>query len=167
MRAEQIKEFMPGVRSDVLLWSRVKKTHHWNTMLAVAYNKLRFQVAHFITPFNYDSLESVHAALNGLLPVDIRVREISPAVPDFHARFSTLSKVYHYKIYNSAILDPFQRCYTYHCVYKLNYAAMREAANYFVGKHDFSAFTNAAHNDRVVNPVKDIFRFDVIEMVKS
>ncbi|XP_038875518.1 tRNA pseudouridine synthase A 1 isoform X3 [Benincasa hispida] len=107
------------------------------------------QVAHFITPFNYDSLESVHAALNGLLPVDIRVREISPAAPDFHARFSTLSKVYHYKIYNGAILDPFQRCYTYHCVYKLNYAAMKEAANYFVGKHDFSAFTNAAHNDRV------------------
>ncbi|XP_023549337.1 uncharacterized protein LOC111807720 isoform X4 [Cucurbita pepo subsp. pepo] len=122
------------------------------------------QVAHFITPFNYDSLDRIHAALNGLLPADIRVREISPAVPDFHARFSTLSKVYHYKIYNDAILDPFQRCYTYHCVYKLNYAAMKEAANYFVGKHDFSAFANAAHNDRVVNPVKVVFRFDVIEM---
>ncbi|XP_022959479.1 uncharacterized protein LOC111460439 isoform X3 [Cucurbita moschata] len=123
------------------------------------------QVAHFITPFNYDSLDRIHAALNGLLPADIRVREMSPAVPDFHARFSTLSKVYHYKIYNDAILDPFQRCYTYHCVYKLNYAAMKEAANYFVGKHDFSAFANTAHNDRVVNPVKVIFRFDVIEMV--
>lgn len=47
----------------------------------------RFQVAHFITPFNYDSLDRIHAALNGLLPADIRVREISPAVPDFHARY--------------------------------------------------------------------------------
>lgn len=122
-------------------------------------------MAHFITPFNYDSLEKVHAALNGLLPVDVRVREISAAVPEFHARFSAISKVYHYKIYNDTILDPFQRCYTYHCVYKLNYAVMREAANYFVGKHDFSAFSNAARNDRVIDPVKTIFRFDVIEMV--
>ncbi|XP_031285817.1 uncharacterized protein LOC116144512 isoform X2 [Pistacia vera] len=122
------------------------------------------QVAHFITPFNYDSLDSIHAALNGLLPSDIRVREISPAVPEFHARFSANSKVYHYKIYNDAVIDPFQRHYAYHSVYKLNTAFMREAAKHFIGKHDFSAFVNASRNDRVPNPVKTIFRFDVIEM---
>jgi tRNA pseudouridine38-40 synthase len=127
--------------------------------------KLSFQVAHFVTPFNYDNLESIHAALNGLLPSDIRVREISPAVPEFHARFSAKNKVYHYKIYNDSIMDPFQRRYAYHSVYKLNTALMREAASYFVGKHDFSAFVNASHNDGVPDPVKTIFRFDVIEMV--
>ncbi|KAJ1418718.1 Pseudouridine synthase, catalytic domain superfamily [Sesbania bispinosa] len=46
------------------------------------------QVAHFFTPFNYNNLEEIHAALNGLLPPDIRVREISPASAEFHARFS-------------------------------------------------------------------------------
>ncbi|CAI8610869.1 unnamed protein product [Vicia faba] len=46
------------------------------------------QVAHFITPFNYENLDRVHAALNGLLPSDIRLREISPASAEFHARFS-------------------------------------------------------------------------------
>nr|KJB28856.1 hypothetical protein B456_005G073000 [Gossypium raimondii] len=90
------------------------------------------QVAHFITPFNYDSLETIHAALNGLLPSDIRVREISAATPEFHARFSAKT--------------------------------MREAAKMFIGKHDFSAFVNASRNDRVPDPVKTIFRFDVIEM---
>ncbi|CAL5349577.1 unnamed protein product [Camellia sinensis] len=50
------------------------------------------QVAHFVTPFNYDRLESIHAALNGLLPSDVRIREISAAVPEFHARFSAKSK---------------------------------------------------------------------------
>ncbi|KOM34627.1 hypothetical protein LR48_Vigan02g077700 [Vigna angularis] len=35
------------------------------------------QVVHFFTPFNYDNLEEIHAALNDLLPFDIRVREIS------------------------------------------------------------------------------------------
>ncbi|XVE65456.1 hypothetical protein DITRI_Ditri08aG0001200 [Diplodiscus trichospermus] len=122
------------------------------------------QVAHFITPFNYDSLETIHAALNGLLPSDIRVREISAAKPEFHARFSAKSKIYHYKIYNDSIMDPFQRHYDYHSVYKLNTAAMREAAKNFIGKHDFSAFVNASRTDRVLDPVKTIFRFDVVEM---
>ncbi|XP_043724220.1 tRNA pseudouridine synthase A 1 isoform X2 [Telopea speciosissima] len=121
------------------------------------------QVAHFVTPFNYNSLESIHAALNGLLPFDIRVREISPALPDFHARFSAKSKVYHYKIYNDTIMDPLQRFYAYHSTYRLNTIVMREAARHFIGKHDFSAFSNASHNDRLPDPVKCIFRFDVVE----
>lgn len=124
-------------------------------------------MAHFNTPFNYDSLESVHQALNGLLPSDIRIREICSVIPEFHARFSVKSKIYKYKIYNDTIMDPFQRCYAYHSRYKLNAAAMRNAAKHFVGTHDFSAFANASRNDRVPNPVKNIFRFDVNETVLS
>lgn len=110
-------------------------------------------------------MEQLHAALNGLLPTDIRIREISPASAEFHARFSAISKIYHYKIYNDAIMDPFQRHFAYHSVYKLNSAVMREAAKYFVGKHDFSAFANASNNDGVPDPVKHVFRFDLKEMV--
>ncbi|XP_077218714.1 pseudouridine synthase family protein isoform X2 [Tasmannia lanceolata] len=122
------------------------------------------QVAHFVTPFTYERLESLHAALNGLLPSEIRVRELSPVRHEFHARFSSKSKIYHYKIYNDTIMDPFQCLYAYHSAYNLNADAMREAAKYFVGKHDFSAFVNASHNDRPRDPVKEIFRFDVVEM---
>lgn len=121
------------------------------------------QVAHFVTPFNYESIESIHAALNGLLPEDIRVREISPAVPEFHARFSAQRKVYHYRIYNDTFMDPFQRHNAYHSAHKLNPTVMREAAKYFIGKHDFSAFVNASQKERVRDPVKDIFRFDVVQ----
>lgn len=124
-------------------------------------------MAHFVTPFNYDILESIHKALNGLLPSDIRIREIRSVVPEFHARFSVKSKLYTYKIYNDTIMDPFQRHCAYHCIYKLNAAAMRDAAIHFVGKHDFSAFANTSRNDRIPNPVKSIFRFDVNEMVLS
>ncbi|KFK38083.1 hypothetical protein AALP_AA3G067300 [Arabis alpina] len=122
------------------------------------------QVAHFVTPFNYTSLDSIHAALNGLLPQDIRVREISAAVPEFHARFSCRSKVYRYQIYNDTFMDPFQRHLAYHCAYKLNVDKMREAANLFIGKHDFSAFANATREDGVPDPLKTISRFDVIQM---
>ncbi|XP_064945263.1 uncharacterized protein LOC135596920 isoform X3 [Musa acuminata AAA Group] len=122
------------------------------------------QVAHFITPFMYDSLDTLHAALNGLLPPEIRVREISAACPEFHARFSTKSKTYQYKIYNYPVMDPFRSLYAYHSAYKLNPVVMREAAAYFVGNHDFSSFANASHNDRLGNPVKEIFRFDITEL---
>ncbi|OWM63243.1 hypothetical protein CDL15_Pgr010643 [Punica granatum] len=121
------------------------------------------QVAHFLTPFKYECLEGVHTALNGVLPPDIRVREVSPAIPEFHARFSVTSKVYRYKIYNDPVMDPFQRYYAYHSAYKLKASAMREAAQHFMGSHDFSAFANASRNDRAPNPVKNIFRFDVVE----
>uniref|UniRef100_A0A7N0V888 tRNA pseudouridine synthase n=2 Tax=Kalanchoe fedtschenkoi TaxID=63787 RepID=A0A7N0V888_KALFE len=123
------------------------------------------QVAHFLTPFNYTALDDVHAAVNGVLPDDIRVRELSPAVPEFHARFSVESKVYHYKIYNDAVMDPLQRNYAFHCTYRLNPAAMKEAARHFVGQHDFSAFANVSRNDRVTNPVKSIYRCEVVELV--
>ncbi|CAN6809634.1 unnamed protein product [Brassica oleracea] len=122
------------------------------------------QVAHFVTPFNYTTLDSIHAALNGLLPQDIRVREIGAAVPEFHARFSCRSKVYRYQIYSETFMDPFQRHFAYHTAYKLNACKMREAAQHFVGKHDFSAFANATREDGVPDPLKTISRFDVIEM---
>ncbi|KAL8552884.1 hypothetical protein ACS0TY_001532 [Phlomoides rotata] len=122
------------------------------------------QVAHFITPFNYDSLEGIHKALNGYLPPDIRIREISSVLPEFHARFSVKSKIYQYKIYNDTVMDPFHRHYVFHSAYKLNPTAMRDAAKHFLGKHDFSAFANASRNDRTPSPVKNILRFDVIEM---
>ncbi|CAM0957252.1 unnamed protein product [Alopecurus aequalis] len=124
----------------------------------------RGQVAHFYTPFAYQCLDSFHSAINGLLPPDIRVREISAACPEFHARTSSKSKIYHYKIYNGAVMDPFHNNYAYHSAYKLNPHAMREAAKHFVGVHDFTSFANAVHNDRVRSPIKMISRFDVTEM---
>lgn len=122
-------------------------------------------MAHFTTPFAYDCLQGIHSAINGLLPPEIRVREISAARPEFHARTSTKSKIYHYKIYNEAIMDPFHNCYAYHSAYKLNPHAMRQAAKHFVGVHDFTSFANAAHNDGERRPIKKITRFDVTEMV--
>lgn len=62
-------------------------------------------------------------------------------------------------------MDPLHRLYAYHSAYKLNPAVMREAAKHFIGNHDFSSFANASRDDRVPDPVKIIFRFDVIEMV--
>ncbi|GLJ58870.1 hypothetical protein SUGI_1481130, partial [Cryptomeria japonica] len=122
------------------------------------------QVAHFTTPFFFDQLESLHAGLNGVLPPDIRVREVAAVKTDFHARYSALKKTYHYKIYNDAIMDPFQNLYAYHFAHKLNIDVMRQAAKYFIGQHDFSAFITMSRGGLPTDPRREIFRFDVVKM---
>ena len=139
---------------------------NFNFILKIS-NFCSFKVAHFTTPSFYEDLEDFHSAINGVLPPDIRVREISSVAHQFHARFSTLSKIYHYKIYNGPVMDPFQLRFACHSAHKLDPLIMREAAKYFVGKHDFTSFANASRNDRTINPVKEIFRFDVVEQVIS
>lgn len=62
-------------------------------------------------------------------------------------------------------MNPFECQYAYHSGYHLNTSPMKDAVKYFIGKHDFSAFENASRNDREINPVKEIFRADVIELV--
>ena len=79
-------------------------------------------------------------ALNQWLPDDIRVL-ISEEVPDvFHSRFSSLGKVYKYRILNRRAPSALYRRYSWHVHLKLNLKNMRQAAASFVGKHDFSAF---------------------------
>ena len=53
------------------------------------------QVAHFSSDQTLD-LHSLLYSLNGVLPRDIRIRELVPTSEDFHARYSAKSKIYHY-----------------------------------------------------------------------
>ncbi len=55
------------------------------------------QVAHFLTAGKLAPQE-LERALNALLPRSIRVRELSPADKDFHARFSAAWKIYRYSL---------------------------------------------------------------------
>jgi len=89
-------------------------------------------------------LESIKKALNANLPEDISVTGIRTVGMDFNARFNAKSKVYRYLIYTSETRSPFDRRYSLYVPYGLNISAMGEAANYLLGKHDFSSF-KAAH----------------------
>lgn len=126
---------------------------------------LLVQVAHFVTPFCFDNLEPLHASLNGILPPDIRIREIAPVHPDFHARHSACRKTYQYKAVVAPVMEPFRHNYAYHIRHRLNIAAMQEAASYFVGVHNFSAFANASSDSTVRSVVRELLRFSVVYTV--
>ncbi|MBI4025845.1 MAG: tRNA pseudouridine(38-40) synthase TruA [Verrucomicrobia bacterium] len=96
-------------------------------------------VANFHWPRARPDPATLLRALNALLPADIRVLKISRAAPDFHARFNARWKLYRYRILSTPIGDPFRRtvCWLMHA--HLNVRAMRKAARFFVGRHDFSS----------------------------
>ena len=79
-------------------------------------------------------------SLNANLPKDIRVIEATEENDDFHARYSAKGKEYTYYIKNNHIDDPFTSKYYYKVPQKLDAAAMHEAAQYYVGTHDFRSF---------------------------
>lgn len=88
------------------------------------------------------SAKAIHNYLLTYLPEDIAVQWVKSAPPRFHARYSAKSKTYEYRIYNAKVLDPFIRKYVAHEPTMLNVHEMRRAAEYLVGKHDFTTFTN-------------------------
>jgi tRNA pseudouridine38-40 synthase len=79
-------------------------------------------------------------ALNAHLPEDVRVLSAARAGEKFHAQFDASGKQYHYFVWNHPAMNPLLRHTAWHVPRKLNLRAMRAAAKWFVGKHDFQSF---------------------------
>lgn len=100
----------------------------------------RGQVAHADVPASAMTCERWLLALNAHLPPEIRVTHLR-FVPDaFHARFDARGKIYEYRLWNSPVLDPFERGRAWHLPGPLDLAALAAAAACFEGRHDFAAF---------------------------
>lgn len=96
----------------------------------------------------FDTISSIPAekfsyALNQRLPEDIRIMSSREVASDFHPRHCDSVKTYEYHIYNAEFPDPIKRLYSYFTDNRLDVDAMKEAARFFVGEHDFSAFCAA------------------------
>ena len=78
--------------------------------------------------------------LNSLLPDDVVVRACEPMPKGFHARFDVQSKHYRYHILNTQLAPAIARQYVWHIRKSLDAAAMRQAARFLVGTHNFKAF---------------------------
>ncbi len=91
-------------------------------------------------------VERIQAALNSLLPSDIGVRRVEDVVSSFHARKSSRVKTYLYIIDNGLVANPLLRRYSWHIRQPLNLAAMAQATEFLVGRHDFLSFKAADAN---------------------
>jgi tRNA pseudouridine38-40 synthase len=79
-------------------------------------------------------------ALNDMLPPSIRVIEATEVPLEFHARKSAQAKTYHYRIHRGAVCPPFIARYVWHYPYPLDEDAIRQAASFVIGEHDFTSF---------------------------
>lgn len=80
--------------------------------------------------------------LNMYLPEDIAVTDICRADDRFHARLTKCRKTYLYRINNSNISNVFERKYMYQLEKPLDVDAMKKAAAYLTGEHDFLGFSS-------------------------
>ena len=119
------------------------------------------QVAHFSYTKKLD-LKKVIFSLNSLLPLDIRIKNITQVDTNFHARFSAKSKIYSYHIFVGNIEDPFSRMYSYKPNYKFDLDLLKKASKRFLGTHNFSSFANKQYTGSAANnPIKTIKRIDI------
>lgn len=100
-------------------------------------------------------------ALNARLPDDIRVWQSIQVDDGWHPRHNDCVKTYEYSIYNDTFENPKKRLYSHFYYGNLDVDMMREAADYFIGEHDFSAFCSAG--SQVADKVRTIYSLDVIQ----
>ncbi len=105
--------------------------------------------------------EKIAIAVNQRLPEDIRVMRSEEVPKEFHPRFAVSQKTYEYSITNAAIQFPTKRLYSYFVYIPLDVERMREAAQYFVGEHDFAGFCSAG--SQVKTTVRTIYDLQVLQ----
>jgi tRNA pseudouridine38-40 synthase len=98
------------------------------------------QVAHADLPKRRYTAERWMKALNGLLPLPIRIMRCRFVSGSFHARFSAKGKIYRYRILNAEVVSPLENGRVWPVREPLDCAKMAAAARLFVGRHDFRAF---------------------------
>src|SRR5262245_29104008 len=101
------------------------------------------QVAHVSLQREIDAATVVRALNHHLTPT-VRVHHAVEVPSTFHARFDASAKRYRYRIWNTPVLSPFERDYTWHIPGPvLDVEAMTAAAARLEGSHDFAAFQTA------------------------
>jgi tRNA pseudouridine38-40 synthase len=106
-------------------------------------------------------VQNLVKALNDMLPPSIRVLDATEAPLEFHARKSAHAKTYRYRMHRGAICPPFLARYVWHYPYPLDEDAMRQAAGFVLGEHDFTSFaavdSERSREDGTISNVRWIF----------
>lgn len=88
--------------------------------------------------------QQVAYKVNRMLPPDISIHRIERVADDMHARFSAVSRTYHYYVHETK--DPFKRHYSYESHFNLDFEAMNSAAQLLLEYEDFASFCKS-HTD--------------------
>ncbi len=108
--------------------------------------------------------EKLLYCINGVLPLDIRVKKIEKVPSDFHVRFDAKKKIYHYHIVSDLFHDPCKRGFSLHVRHRIDLDSLKKAIPYFIGTHDFKAFANQNSKGSASNcSIKTIYAINLTE----
>jgi tRNA pseudouridine38-40 synthase len=110
------------------------------------------QVISFRADWSHGLID-LQRAMNALLPSDIAVRDLTGMSPEFHARYSAVSREYVYRILDSAVRAPLWERYAYRATQALVLPAMIEAARWLEGTHDYAAFGQPPVGENTIRTV--------------
>ncbi len=117
------------------------------------------QVAHFDLVREFTAYQVCEAINHHLKAAGVAVLDAVVAEDDFHARFSATGRSYLYRITNRRAPLALDRGRSWRLKGKIDAAAMHEAAQVLIGKHDFTTFR--ATNCQAESAVKTLDRLDV------
>lgn len=83
--------------------------------------------------------------MNCFLPDDIAIQEVKEAAENFHARYNATGKRYCYTCYDGIVKPVFRRKYVTVLQARVNVDAMKIAAKYLIGEHDYKSFCGNTH----------------------
>jgi len=107
----------------------------------------RGQVAHFVSARDFPNDGLIHAT-NRLLPPDVRLIDAARMPEGFHARKHAVSKTYRYRLVRTRLLQPLDALFAVRTRLNLDLAAMAQATESLIGRHDFTAFALAGGSHR-------------------
>lgn len=97
-------------------------------------------VAHFdLDEVDYIDCGQMVYRLNKILPRDIAIQRIEPVGDEMHARFSAVSRTYHYYVHTSK--NPFLRHYSWQVYGNPDFELMNRAAETLKEYKDFTSFS--------------------------
>lgn len=119
------------------------------------------QVAHFDLETRYDPRRLMQSINHFSRPHTIGVVSSEEVDIEFHARFSAKSRHYVYKILNRPSVNVINKGLQHWVRRDLDINKMQEAANYLLGKHDFSSFR--ASECQSNSPIRTIDKIDIVK----
>ncbi len=94
-----------------------------------------------------------------LRPQPISILNVENVADDFNARFDAQNKLYIYRIINRQAFLTFDKDLAWHIKRPLDVHMMHQAAQFILGKHDFSTFRDSECQAK--NPIRTLERLDV------
>lgn len=122
------------------------------------------QVAHIDLVKEWDPFRLSGALNFHLKPAPVSILRAARVPEDFHARFSAVERSYTYRVVTRRAPMTFDKGNAWRVSHELDDAAMQEAANHLIGKHDFTTFRSSICQAQ--SPVKtlDELRVEVLAL---